>query len=237
MFKGFKLSAGWTIIIFILLAIITPILLTRNGLTWLNFTETGPIGDTIGGLTAPIIGLLNAVLLYITLKRQDEQIKEQRIEIDIDRKSDSIRSQIKDLKFTVIVTDLVNGKQSISEAMVGRRTISLAIAIFTSNYRGRIKYNIEIVEWSEFCEQITNILVDASWILSNNLNSTKSLSEKISIFRYTKILISKIDILIQDLNKCKEENPEDFNDGELGSYIEDIASFNIDKYDPENRGK
>ena len=36
------------------------------------FDHIGEIGDTIGGLTAPVIGLLNAVLLYLTLREQFE---------------------------------------------------------------------------------------------------------------------------------------------------------------------
>lgn len=32
--------------------------------------ETGPIGDTIGGLTAPIIGLIGSLLVYYSFKAQ-----------------------------------------------------------------------------------------------------------------------------------------------------------------------
>lgn len=35
-----------------------------------DFTETGNIGDTIGGITAPIIGIVNVILLFVTLNRQ-----------------------------------------------------------------------------------------------------------------------------------------------------------------------
>lgn len=36
----------------------------------MDFTEKGEIGDTIAGTTAPIIGLVNAILLYFTLREQ-----------------------------------------------------------------------------------------------------------------------------------------------------------------------
>jgi hypothetical protein len=42
-----------------------------------HFTSTGQIGDTIGGITAPFIGVLNALLLYFTIKKQNDQLKEQ----------------------------------------------------------------------------------------------------------------------------------------------------------------
>ncbi len=40
-----------------------------------DFTKTGEIGDTIGGITSPIIGLLGAILLYFALTAQIEANK------------------------------------------------------------------------------------------------------------------------------------------------------------------
>lgn len=44
---------------------------------WSMYSETGVIGDTYGGLSAPLIGLINIVLLFITLRKQDEFNKRQ----------------------------------------------------------------------------------------------------------------------------------------------------------------
>lgn len=47
------------------LIFLSPILFTRDfGL--LDFNHTGEIGDTIGGLTSPIIGLIGAVLVFLS---------------------------------------------------------------------------------------------------------------------------------------------------------------------------
>jgi hypothetical protein len=63
-------------IAFVITAVLSPFLLTQGALhADLIFTDTGAIGDTVGGLTAPVIGLLNAVLLYWTLKRQEDEIR------------------------------------------------------------------------------------------------------------------------------------------------------------------
>ena len=61
-----------TIVICTLVAmVVCPILFTAPALAdCLNFTETGQIGDTIGGITAPIVGLCSVILLYYTLKEQ-----------------------------------------------------------------------------------------------------------------------------------------------------------------------
>jgi hypothetical protein len=48
-----------------------------------DFTETGQIGDTIGGITAPIIGILSIALLVCTLKEQIKFSKRQK-EISVD---------------------------------------------------------------------------------------------------------------------------------------------------------
>lgn len=61
----------------ILFAIIAPILFTQNW-TSIDFTETGEIGDTIGGITAPIIGVLSILLLFYTLWEQVSFNKKQK---------------------------------------------------------------------------------------------------------------------------------------------------------------
>lgn len=63
---------AFTFVICTLVAmIVCPIIFTAPALAdCLNFTETGQIGDTIGGITAPIVGLCSVILLYYTLKEQ-----------------------------------------------------------------------------------------------------------------------------------------------------------------------
>lgn len=46
----------------------TPFLFTRTG--FISFSETGQIGDTIGGITAPVSSLVGSVLLFLALKSQ-----------------------------------------------------------------------------------------------------------------------------------------------------------------------
>lgn len=48
-----------------------------------NFTETGNIGSTIGGITAPIVGIMTALLMYLAFYSQFKANKKQwRIIID-----------------------------------------------------------------------------------------------------------------------------------------------------------
>lgn len=47
-----------------------PFLLTRGGSKWLDFTDTGQIGDTIGGIMGPMVGLIGAILTYMAFYEQ-----------------------------------------------------------------------------------------------------------------------------------------------------------------------
>lgn len=53
----------------VILMLILPLVLTQDW-SGISFLETGPIGDTIGGVTAPISGLLGAYLVFLALKAQ-----------------------------------------------------------------------------------------------------------------------------------------------------------------------
>ncbi|MBD1207498.1 MAG: hypothetical protein H9535_03655 [Ignavibacteria bacterium] len=63
----------------IFIVVVLPFLYTlRCG--WGNFytTSSANVGQTIGGITAPFVGIIGIWLLYFTLKAQREQIQEQR---------------------------------------------------------------------------------------------------------------------------------------------------------------
>lgn len=62
----------WTIRIglaVIAAVLIVPFLFTRPW-GFLDLTQTGQIGDTLGGITAPFIGLASAALIYISFRAQ-----------------------------------------------------------------------------------------------------------------------------------------------------------------------
>lgn len=65
-----------TVIFSFLWVIFGPLLITQNIFSLANFSQsnynTGVIGDTIGGITSPIIGLASAILLYLALIKQSE---------------------------------------------------------------------------------------------------------------------------------------------------------------------
>lgn len=72
--------------IIVIITIIAPTLLTRPAYCELfDFTKTGGIGDTIGGITAPILGFVSIFLLYKTFREQQKFNRSQIEYKDYDR--------------------------------------------------------------------------------------------------------------------------------------------------------
>lgn len=71
--SGLKLYQYSLLIIGVLGILFGPYIFTQPypfGWSCLDFSQTGSIGDTIGGITAPFIGLVSILLLWWTLKEQ-----------------------------------------------------------------------------------------------------------------------------------------------------------------------
>ncbi|MDI5948189.1 hypothetical protein [Flavobacterium yafengii] len=77
-------SYKYLIIGLLLLVVVSPIVLTQfSGIISFN-AESGAIGDTIGGITAPLVNILGAILIYISFQEQvkanTQQIENQNID-------------------------------------------------------------------------------------------------------------------------------------------------------------
>lgn len=86
---------------------------------WNIYSETGTIGDTFGGLSAPFIGILNVILLIWTLYQQIEFEKKQDIfnrnqisiqKIETGKKSYVTTPSDTTLKFSISVPDITSCK-------------------------------------------------------------------------------------------------------------------------------
>lgn len=72
------IEATMMILLGFVLILTLPYILTRNH-GWFDFTETGQIGDTIGGITAPFIAVCSAYITFLafwvqyTYKKTEER--------------------------------------------------------------------------------------------------------------------------------------------------------------------
>lgn len=84
-----------------------PYIFTRSGVV--QFTnDTGVIGDTIGGITAPFLGFFGSLLVYFALKAQieaNDEIKEQFKQQQIDSANDFVFSNYKE-RINLIIKEI-----------------------------------------------------------------------------------------------------------------------------------
>lgn len=236
-----------TIFLFGLAAIGSPWLFTScSRWYWFDFTNTGQIGDTIGGLTAPVIGLLNAVLLYVTLRRQDNQInqqnqqrKEDKFEALFNRKFELIGSLIKSLELSVNfknAPDFVEAKESGSKIYRGEQALLTARGFFLSEHDFLRFHLVAGLEWAELMNTISQIVVETIWVLDENLKSTLEIDEKKIRYEYLVAYISYIPLLFSEMTEYKKAFP---NDKGLKIFkVDEYLSFkrNVDMiklYDPD----
>jgi len=76
-FDFLKKNIELILLLTLIVAILSPFVFTRNW-TSIDFSQTGQIGDTIGGLTAPFLNFLTIILLYLTLREQTQSTRKQK---------------------------------------------------------------------------------------------------------------------------------------------------------------
>jgi hypothetical protein len=113
------------IIGFLLVVVVSPFLFTLPSIfARLNFSETGQIGDTIGGLTSPVIGFLGAILVYFSFQQQLKANELQREALD----NEITRSQ-QDRRYNAISHDVdvlreeINSYQMFKSDLMGTNAI------------------------------------------------------------------------------------------------------------------
>lgn len=113
--KNIIKNANFIIIAAIIFCFLAPIIFTQSVFCKLfNYSETGQIGDTIGGITSPILSLFGSILVFYALKAQidankliQDQFNEQKKD-ELERKKllyiteqiNIIRNDINDFSFS-----------------------------------------------------------------------------------------------------------------------------------------
>lgn len=127
-----------------------------------HMTSSGQIGDTVGGLTAPFIGILNAVLLWWTLKVQNRYWRRSDIRFDIDRKIEFINSVIEKCELT---TFRFGSRTDPGQTFKGLNAIYKTRQLI-GTYPPHIgTQKVESMQWHVFLRRIQTILSTASTTL------------------------------------------------------------------------
>lgn len=136
--KKIEKNLNSILIIAIVLVVFLPFFISQCH-TGIRFDKTAQIGDTIGGITAPIIGLFTAYLLYLAFKEQ--------------REGNNFTKQ--DSSFKLIYELLSNLKKEINDFEFGRfkgkeafldihRRLSEAFELFKNRYQHTQSVNKEV---------------------------------------------------------------------------------------------
>ncbi|EAS19031.1 hypothetical protein BBFL7_00480 [Flavobacteria bacterium BBFL7] len=181
----FRENAFIIILLNILVIIISPWLFTRN-LGWIDFTKTGEIGDTLGGITAPFINVLNAILIFLAFKEQRNANILLKSQVDFEKNKDIERlKRIRNL----ILYDLENRIKPNAEAIIPETKDCLD----KLNDDG-IKVSTDHVEFNDKV-YLANNLTDYNLIFNKDNSDLKTLINIYSrvnfIFKHTPLQISR----------------------------------------------
>ena len=80
----YKKHAKALIVLFVLILIL-PIVLTKLPFTLFDLSQTGQIGDTIGGITAPFIGIIAGYLTFLAFHEQSKANIESAKDLKVER--------------------------------------------------------------------------------------------------------------------------------------------------------
>ncbi|MEZ4883714.1 MAG: hypothetical protein R3E32_03165 [Chitinophagales bacterium] len=217
----------------IVIIIMMPFLLTFEYFhERFNFSETGQIGDTIGGITAPFLNLIGAFLVFYALKAQvkanelvqrqiDKENKLKECETDaqnLNQLYSYLLESINTFKFTTLpVHDLRNVEEiDIEEEFTGGDAFYHLFSQIRCHYHG----TPEELHSTQSVSELMSILKIMDLIL-NKLKNTKSNNKEIlktltiHLFDY-KIITRIRDEEIEDLKtdyceicKCNHGLPEE----------------------------
>lgn len=120
-------TAIWTIIIAVVLVFISPFIFSQFK-SGISFIGKGEIGDTIGGITSPIIGIMGAILVYLALKEQVKANNFIQIQLNNDKNKEVQRlHNIKSLILWDLKMNILEKLKKQDEELIG------AIKIFQQN--------------------------------------------------------------------------------------------------------
>jgi len=198
-----------SIIIFTFLAFLSVLYFTNASYSNWHFSTTGQIGDTIGGLTAPVIGLLNAVLLFITLKRQDEQRNEDKFNRKFEKRTDRIKTLIDSLQFNLYFKTIHSSDPIKVGQFYGYSSLLVFSSLLTIENENKLDmYEMGLSEWGSFVQNLSKILTEAEQALSENHVSTIDNEEKLSNFLFINYELTNIKSLFSLVEKYITKHPE-----------------------------
>lgn len=179
--------------VFFLVLFFSPFLLTRPAFKdYLDFSGSGEIGDTIGGITAPIVNFVGSVLIYISFIAQNKANKLQAQQNNyafLHSQFDSLKEDYKELTF---ISETPTGVKSIVN---GVNAIEYVIQNFSKlNSKPGFNQNSFFIDYSYLLGAVSLYVIR---IRSAQLNEgdKKLLLMNLRLFYFAKLSIPNGEIL------------------------------------------
>lgn len=198
----------------IIATLLSPVLLTQDSFWGIfDFTETGQIGDTIGGITAPIVGLVSIILLYITLKEQQDFNAQQVIDNRVNHLL-AIQNDLNALSDRTTYKYKLDGHETSAKGMIDLAKLTQTNSRIVFDYLELNSLFRSCVLARVMCGQIREFSSDISDVANRSFN---------------KFIYCYLSSIYQFLNSISHENVSGnqldiYYDEELGSEINSLLS-------------
>lgn len=201
-------------IIGLIATLVAPVLLTSNSCCEIfDFTETGQIGDTIGGITAPIVGLVSIMLLYMTLKEQQKYNTQQTIDNRINHVL-AIQSDLNSLSDKTSYKYIFDGQEVSGSGIINLARLSQTNSSFTFDYIELNGLLQSCLLARVICEQIQKFSIDLE-------ESTKTSFESFA-FCYLNSLYKFLSAI--DSSNIRGNMLDSYKDKEFDSEIDNLLN-------------
>lgn len=150
------------LLLLFLLIMLLPVILTQVPFSLFDFTETGQIGDTIGGITAPFIGVIAGYLTFLAFHEQYRANNEAKNDLAKERfesKFYNFLTLLNNLEINTHIPNVGNYKQAFHFMFYEFKAIAVLI------YRKQGKPTLEIVKTKE--QDFFDIREDSVGIVKN----------------------------------------------------------------------
>lgn len=187
----------------------------------LDFSETGSIGDTIGGLSAPIIGILGSYLVYVSFQEQlkANKIQRQALDEEIKRNKEDKWYNQHQQKYDEIKNTLQNFQLTTAtgDVFIGLKAIDYATELLS---KGRFDLTI----YSNLMYILSNILDLQKRLDNHNDNEvdSKFIKDSLSIFYF-----SVLNIIVTNYINSMKNDYEKINISKLNSKVRSNFANNI----------
>ena len=179
------------LIVGVILILLAPLILTR-ALGIIDFSNTGQIGDTIGGITAPIASLVGSILVFFALEAQIEanQIIQEQMKVQKDEESQKkqlqnlldqfkmLREDINDFSYITFKSDSTDEeKNSISYLTRTGRDAFRQVIVGMKQYK--TNQHLDLYKLNHKLGEVKSILLAMDSLLKQTDSATIELTDKV----------------------------------------------------------